>query len=40
MDAFTAMFTPFVAAAAEQTSAPVEEARKSVGMNALFCVIA
>jgi len=40
MDAFTAIFTPFVASAAEQTNGPVEEAKASVGTNALFCTIA
>jgi hypothetical protein len=42
MDAFTAIFTPFVASAAETTSAPVAESRRSYQNNwgVFSCVIA
>ena len=40
MDAFTDIFTPLVASASEQTSAPVEKAKQSYGMQVSFCTIA
>ncbi|KAL7411722.1 hypothetical protein BDY24DRAFT_416943 [Mrakia frigida] len=36
MDAFTAIFTPFVASAAETTTAPSVEAKQNVGNNAFY----
>jgi hypothetical protein len=42
MDAFTAIFTPFVASAAESTDAPVVDSRASWTRNysAFTCTIA
>ena len=40
MDAFTAIFTPFVASAAEPTVSPVDEARTKQNFNGFYCVIA
>jgi hypothetical protein len=40
MDAFTAIFTPFVASASEPTTAPQDEAAKRASQLAFFCVIA
>ena len=40
MDAFTAIFTPFVASAAEPTTAPSDEAARRTSSAAFYCVIA
>lgn len=40
MDAFTAIFTPFTASAAEETMAPIDEAKKQTGIYGFYCVVA
>lgn len=41
MDAFSAIFTPFVASAAETTTAPSVDAKASTGANGFYgCIVA